>query len=169
VDISEIRDWFQGYLDAFGATVNDAAESGGMLNFCAVPLIVAGNEEAQVLTSEEDVLALMQGTASALQSDHYSHSELLDSHLIEINRSTTLFRGEFSRRRVDGTEIQRIGAFYLMARSVSGLRIFALAPHSDDPVARNVLASGRSEEELLLGLGLNWDEISRYKAAGAIN
>ena len=145
MDSSEIRDFFQGYLDAFASTVNDAAESGGMLNFCAVPLIVAGDEEAQVLTSEEDVLALMQRAAAGLQSDRFSHSELLDSHLIEVNRSTVLFRGEFSRRRTDGTEIQRIGASYLIARSVQGLRIFALAPHADDPLPRSVMAPRHPE------------------------
>jgi hypothetical protein len=130
VDSSEIRAWFQGYLDAFAAAVNDLSKSGGILNFYAVPLILAGDDEAQVLTSEEDVLAIVPRNAAALKSDQYSHSELLDGHLIEINRSTVLLRGEFSRRRVDGTEIHQLGATYLIARGVSGLRIFAVAAHS---------------------------------------
>jgi hypothetical protein len=129
VDSSQIRDWFQGYLDAFASAVNDLSESRGMLNFYAVPLILAGDDEARVLTSEEDVLAIVKRAAVGLQSDHYSHSQLLDSDLIEINSSTVLLRGEFARRRMDGTEIQRVGATYLIARGVVGLRIFAVAAH----------------------------------------
>jgi hypothetical protein len=130
VNSSEIRAWFQGYLDAFAAAVNDLSKSGRILNFYAVPLILAGDDEAQVLTSEEDVLAIVPRNAASLKPDHYSHSQLLDSHLIEINGSTVLLRGEFSRRRMDGTEIQRVGATYLIARGVVGLRIFAVATHS---------------------------------------
>jgi hypothetical protein len=130
VDSSEIRNWFQGYLDAFASAVNDLSENGGMLKFYAVPLILAGEDEAQVLTSEEDVLAIVERAAAGLKSDQYSHSQLLDGHLIDINGSTVLLRGEFSRRRMDGTEIQRVGATYLIARGVRGLRIFAVAAHS---------------------------------------
>jgi hypothetical protein len=138
VDSSEIRDWFQGYLDAFASTVKDLSDSRRMLEFCAVSLVLAGDEEAQVLTSEQDVLGVLRRAAAGLHSDQFSHSELLDSHLIEINRSTALLRGEFSRKRTDGSEIERVGATYLIARSNSGLRIFALVPHSDDRLARNV-------------------------------
>jgi hypothetical protein len=127
VDTSEIRGWFQGYLDAFASTVKDPSESGGMLKFWAVPLILAGDDEAQVLTSEGDVLAMGQRTAAGFKSEQFSHSELLDSDLIEINGSTALLRGKFSRRRTDGTEIQRVEYTYLIARSVQGLRIFMMA------------------------------------------
>jgi hypothetical protein len=143
VDSSEIRDWFQGYLDAFAAAVNDLSKSGGILNFYAVPLILAGDDEAQVLTSEEDVLAIVSRNAASLKPHHYSHSQLLDSDLIEINGSTVLLRGEFSRRRMDGSEIQRVGATYLIARGVVGLRIFAVATHSPPTAER--LATSNAE------------------------
>ncbi len=129
MDVSEIRDWFQGYLDAFASSVNNPSESGRMLKFYAVPLILAGDDGAQVLTTEEDVVAMVQGAAAGLQSDRYSHSELLDSHLIDINRSTALLRGEFSRRRIDGSEIERVGATYFIAVGGPGLRIFAVGAH----------------------------------------
>jgi hypothetical protein len=138
MDALVIRDWYQGYLDAFAATVNDLSKRGGMLKFYGVPLILAGDDEAQVLTSEDDVLAFVQSAASGLRSEDYSHSQLLDSRLIDINGSTVLLRTDFSRRRTDGSEIQQLGATYLIARGVSGLRIFAVGIHSPATVERLV-------------------------------
>jgi hypothetical protein len=129
VDSSEIRAWFQGYLDVFATAVNDPSESHGMLKFYAVPLILAGEDDARVLTTEEDVLGMVERAAAGLKSEQYSHSQLVDSELITINRSTVLLRGEFARRRMDRTEIQRLGGTYLIARGALGLRIFALAAH----------------------------------------
>ena len=51
--------------------------------------------------------------------------------MVELNASSALLRGRFSRLRHDGSEIARLGATYLVIGTPAGLRICTLALHSD--------------------------------------
>jgi hypothetical protein len=132
--VGEVRDealaWFQGYLDAVAAAANDPLEDPRrLLEFYAVPLVLSGDAGARVFATEADVITFVTDLTDSLRPLHYSHSETLDGDLVEVNRCTWLYRAEFSRRRTDGTEIERVGATYFIARGQSGLRIFAVAIH----------------------------------------
>jgi hypothetical protein len=134
--------WFQGYLDAVAAAARDPlADPRRLLEFYAVPLVLSGDDGARVFATEAHVIAFVRGLVDGLRPVQYSHSETLDGDLVEVNRSTCLYRAEFSRRRTDGTEIERVGATYFIARGQSGLRIFAVAirpPTLEDDPSQNV-------------------------------
>jgi hypothetical protein len=129
------RAWFQQYLDAFAAAAT--GPSGGirrLLEFYGVPLVLSTDDGAQALAHEEDVLAFVNELVDRLRPERYSHTVTLGDELTEINGSTTLYRGEFSRLRTDGSEIARVGATYLIATGALGRRIFVVAAHPSSPV-----------------------------------
>lgn len=65
-----------------------------------------------------------------MRAADYDHSEILDCEVTVLNSTTALYRGAFSRRRSDGTEISRLTATYLVTGGAVDRRVSALAVHS---------------------------------------
>ena len=54
---------------------------------------------------------------------------LLDEEVTVLNAASALYRGKFSRRHADGSEISAIKATYFLTDSAVGRRIAAFAVH----------------------------------------
>jgi hypothetical protein len=97
-----------------------------MLKFYGVPLVVCRDDGATILATDKEVLSFARSQVEGLCLHGYSHSEPLEPEVIAVNSSTALYRSEFSRRHIDGSEIERMGATYFIAAAESGLCIFAM-------------------------------------------
>lgn len=60
------------------------------------------------------------------------HYSVLHSEITVLNATSARYRGAFSRRRADGSEIGRLTVTYLVTDGAVGRRTSALALHSRD-------------------------------------
>jgi hypothetical protein len=82
------------------------------------------------LTSEDQVVAVLEQQVEGMRAAAYARSEILGSEVTVLNSTSALYRGTFSRRRGDGSEINRLTATYLVTDGAAGRRISVLAVHS---------------------------------------
>lgn len=131
MDEASVRQWYQEYLNAWASAVHgDLAERERVMSFYAFPLVVTSDRGARVVGSADEMLAFVKREADRLRPDGYSHTVALRADLISLNAKTTIYRGEISRRRTDGSEIARVDASYLIASGANGPRIYVIAGHS---------------------------------------
>lgn len=131
VDATDIGGWFDGYLDVFGAYCRgDTDDPKALLGFYNVPLLLTSDDGFLSLKTEDDVTRAIRQQVEAMRAAGYDRSDALESEVVVLNRASILYRGDFSRRRRDGTEIQRLRATYLVVQGSAGPRIAALAVHS---------------------------------------
>jgi hypothetical protein len=130
VDINEVSPWFAKYLDVFQACGRGELDALQLLTYYGVPLIVTTDDRSLALTSKEHVLAMAQQQVDGMRAVSYDHSDVLTFEVIPLNATSDLYRGEFSRRRDDGSEIGRLGATYLASDGGEGRRMSAIALHS---------------------------------------
>jgi uncharacterized NTF2-like protein DUF6841 len=90
------------------------------------------DEDFTALTSEDQVTAAAQQQIDTMRAAHYHNSDVVGSEVTVLNATSALYRGAFSRRRADGSEIGRLTVTYLVTDGPVGRRISALALHSRD-------------------------------------
>lgn len=122
--------WLGTYLEAFAECGRGDSQASSLLAFYGVPLMVTTDDAAVALTTDEEVLALVQRQAEGMRAADYHHSDVLDLQTTRLNATSTLCRGTFSRRRRDGSEIGRLTVTYLVTGASDPRRISALAVHS---------------------------------------
>ena len=122
--------WFSQYLDAFAACGRGESDTASLLGYYAVPLIVTTDNGFSALTSDDQVVAVLQQQVNGMRAAAYDHSEVLDSEVTVLNSTSALYRGTFSRQRSDGREIGRLTATYLVTDGPNGHRISALLVQS---------------------------------------
>ena len=129
MDADEVRTWFGEYLDAFAACGRGESATSSMLAFYGVPLIITVPDGVFVLMSEDEVVGAIQQQVDGMREADYHHSEILSSDTTVLNATSALYRGEFSRRRRDGHEINRLAVTYLIISGPAGRRISTMAVH----------------------------------------
>ena len=130
VDSSEVSRWFGEYLDAFAAAGRGESDTGTLLAYYGVPLLLSTDGGSVALTSDDQVVAAVQQQVDGMRAAAYHGSEILGSEVTVLNCASALYRGTFSRRRSDGSEISRLTATYLVTDGAAGRRISVLAVHS---------------------------------------
>ena len=130
VDRSDVSRWFGEYLEAFAACGRGERDTASLLAHYGVPLLVTTDGGFFALTTADQVVAAMQQQVDGMRAAHYQHSETLDSEVVILNATSALYRGTFSRRRRDGSEINRLTATYLVTDGSAGRRISVLGVHS---------------------------------------
>jgi hypothetical protein len=132
VEDKAVRRWFGDYLDAFAACGRGEREADALLAHYGVPLLLATDDGFIALTGDDQVVAAAQQQIDGMRAADYDHSDVLTSDVTVLNATSALYRGAFSRRRADGTEINRLTVTYLVTDGSAGRRISALALHSPD-------------------------------------
>jgi hypothetical protein len=132
VDNHGVNRWFADYLEAFAACGRGERDATSLLDYYGVPLLLSTDEGFTALTSEDQVTAAAQQQIDAMRAAHYHNSDVVGSDVTVLNATSALYRGAFSRRRADGSEIGRLTVTYLVTDGPVGRRISALAPHSRD-------------------------------------
>jgi hypothetical protein len=130
VEAAEVDRWFRGYLDAFAACGRGESEAAALLRHYGVPLVVSTDDGVLVLSTGDEVTAMVQQQMDGMLAAGYDHSDVLELEFSHLNAVTTLCRGTFSRRHRDGTEIGRLAATYVVTGSSAARRISVLAVHS---------------------------------------
>lgn len=133
MDEESLHRWFSEYLDAFAACGRGERDTSSLLPFYGVPLLVSTDDGILTLSSEAEVVAAMQRQVDGMRAADYASSEVLNSEVSVLNGVSGLYRGTFSRRRRNGSEIGRLAATYLVADHGHGRRISALVVHSPLP------------------------------------
>jgi hypothetical protein len=130
VDSNDVSRWFGEYLDAFAACGRGESDTGSLLGYYGVPLLLTTGGGFFALTSDDQVVAAVQQQVDGMRAAAYGRSEILDSEVTVLNSTSALYRGTFSRQRSDGGEISRLTATYLVTDGAAGRRISVLAVHS---------------------------------------
>jgi hypothetical protein len=129
VDDNDVNRWFCEYLDAFASCGRGERDAASLLGYYGVPLLLATDEAFAGLTSEDQVVAAAHRQIDGMRAADYDHSDLLGSEITILNTTSALYRGAFSRRRADGTEISQLTVTYLVTDGSAGRRISALVLH----------------------------------------
>ncbi len=129
VDTSDVSQWFGEYVATFAACCRGEADTASLLAFYAVPLIITNDAGSAVLTSGEQVIAMMQRQVDDMRAALYERSEILDHEVTVLNAVSALYHGSFSRHRRDGGEISRFSVTYFITDGTAGRRISVLAAH----------------------------------------
>jgi hypothetical protein len=130
VDSNDVSRWFGEYLDAFAACGRGESDTGSLLRYYGVPLLLTTSGGFFALTSDDQVVAAVQQQVDGMRAAAYGRSEILGSEVTVLNSTSALYRGTFSRQRNDGGEISRLTATYLVTDGAAGRRISVLAVHS---------------------------------------
>lgn len=130
MDPSEVRRWFDEYLEAFAACGRGEREPPSLLAYYGVPLLVTSDASFAVLATEEQVMAVVQQQIDQMRSADYNHSVVVASEVIPLNKASALYRWTVSRQRRDGFEVSRLTFTDLLTNGASGRRISAIAIHS---------------------------------------
>jgi hypothetical protein len=128
---AEVESWFGDYLETFAACCRGEAQAGRLLAFYAVPMLLTTDDGLVAMTTDDDVLTMVTQQVERLKAEGYDHSEALETEVVELNASSALLRGRFSRLRHDGSEIARLGATYVVVGTAAGLRMCTIALHSE--------------------------------------
>ena len=131
MDLGDVGRWFaEEYLDAFAACGRGERDAASLLDYYGVPLLLTTDDGFFALTGDEQVVAVARQQVESMRAAGYDRSEILDSEVTVLNSASALYRGSFSRRRSDGTEIGRLTVTYLVTDGPSGRRISVLAAHT---------------------------------------
>jgi len=106
------------------------SDTRSLLAYHGVPLLLATDDGFIALMTEDEVVAAAQQQIDGMRAAAYDHSDILGSDVTVLNATSALYRQEFSRRRVDGDEISRSTASYLVTDGSVGRRISAPVLHS---------------------------------------
>ena len=130
VDSNDVSQWFEEYLSAFAACGRGESDTGSLLAYYGVPLLVTTDYGFAPLTRDDEVVATLQQQVDGMRAADYGGTEVLDSEVAVVNATSALYRATFSRQRSDGSEINRLTATYLVTDGAAGRRISVLAVHS---------------------------------------
>ena len=130
MDSDDVSKWFGEYLDVFAACGRGERDTDSLLAYYGVPLLVTTDEGFFALTSDAQVVAVMQQQVDGMRAAGYARSEALGSEVTVVNSTSALYRGTYSWQRSDGAEIRRVTLTYLVTDGPAGRRISALLVHS---------------------------------------
>lgn len=130
VEDSEVADWFAEYVSAFAALGRGEARPDDVVLHYGVPFLVTTDDVIIAHRTVQEVAAWLKRQADAMAAAAYDHTKTLASDISILNRNTALLRGEFSRQRSDGTEINQMSVTYVVTRESGSFRISALVLHS---------------------------------------
>ncbi len=104
VEGNDVSQWFGEYLDAFAACSRGASDTGSLLGYYGVPLLVTTDSGSFSLMSGERVVATPQQQVDELRAAGYGRSEILDSDVTVLNSASGL---SAARYRGSGTTAPR--------------------------------------------------------------
>jgi hypothetical protein len=128
----DVDRWFGQYLDVFASCGRGERDAASLLAYYGVPLLLATDDAFVALTSDDQVIAAAQRQIDGMRAADYHHSDVLGSEVTVLNATSALYRGAFSRRRADESQISRLTVTYLVTDGSAGRRISALALHTPD-------------------------------------
>ena len=105
-----------------------------VLDYWAVPLHWSDDQGARWIPDEPAVVGLLQQMQSRLQAEDYAYTALPDQSVKVYHDNGAAIEVIWSRRRSNGTEIERLAAHFEVTRGQAGWRVIGIqaAPTSGD-------------------------------------
>src|SRR5215510_1770000 len=107
------------------------------LPYFHVPCMFIPPQGVRVLATAADVEALLTQVMEGLKARNYARSELMDSHVKQMNENTALVSVSRIRYATDGQELERVGETYTLRRSEAGWKIAVAMIHDPDGVLQS--------------------------------
>lgn len=93
------------------------------------PLAVVAGSGVTVLSTQADVATWYQPLFAELANRNYGGSEWAQLRLKALSDGVVIASARAIRRRVDGSELETVGATYLLRNTSQGWRIAVISPH----------------------------------------
>ena len=122
--------WVGEYLDVFAACCRGERDTGALLGYFGVPLLLTTDGGYFALTTDEMVVAGLQPQVDQMRAAGYARSEILGAEITVLNATSALYQGKISHQHGDGSEISLLVATYLVTDGPAGRRFSALAVQS---------------------------------------
>ena len=128
----QFDNWFtHEYMPAFIDAVGGGSDPSFISNYWGSPLWV-GNDFGPVTLAEtdDDVVRAFTAMTSRLHAAGYADSVVLDRRTVIFNNDGAAVDSLWSRRRADGSEIERTAVHFALARRADGIRIVTFETHA---------------------------------------
>ena len=119
------------YNDAFGR--GDLSAIGQHIN---VPFVVISSQGVKVLPTMSEIEAFYGGLQRDLIPRGYSHSTVSELHVKLLDQTRALASGVFVRHKTDGSELETIGATYVLRKTEGEWKIAVVMGHPPANVIR---------------------------------
>jgi hypothetical protein len=129
MDATDVRRWFDRYLDCFEACGRGESETPSLLAYYDVPLLVTTDDGFFTLTSGDQVVAMVRRQIDGMRAAAFHHVEAIEPRVNVVNQTSAFYHATFSRQRSDGSEIARLTSTYLVTDGQRGRRVSVLAVH----------------------------------------
>ena len=99
---------------------NDALGRGDLSaigQHCNVPFVVISSQGVKVCPTLSEIEAVYGGIQRDLRERGYSHSTVSELHVKLLDQTTALVSGVFVRHKTDGSELETIGATYVLRKT----------------------------------------------------
>ena len=103
---------FRDYNDVFSR--GDLSAIG---QHCNVPFVVISSQGVEVLPTMSEIEGFYGGILRDLRERGYSHSTRSELHVKLLDQTTALASGVFVRHKTDGSELETIGATYVLRKT----------------------------------------------------
>ena len=120
-----------GYTEAF-----QQSDMATLIRHISVPVMQIVGQEVSILNTVEEVQARYTALAGHLNAQGYSHSTWMERQVKLLGPATAMVSGAAIRYRTDGSELERIGATYLLRLTETGWKIVVATAHPPDAIIR---------------------------------
>jgi hypothetical protein len=131
---TEFSHWFTDqYMPAFITAVKGASDAASISDYWGSPLWV-GNDLGPITLAEtdDDVVRAFTAMTSRLHAAGYADSIVLDRRTVVFNKDGAAIDSLWSRRRGDGSEIERVAVHFVVARRANGICVVTFETHATD-------------------------------------
>ena len=103
-----------------------AREPEFILDYWGVPLHWSDDQGSQWFLDAPAVVALLEELQARLRGDGYAYTAVPDQKVTVYHDNGAAIEVIWSRRRTDGTEIERVAAHFEVARGQAGWRVISI-------------------------------------------
>lgn len=106
--LDEISTLVIGYAEGF------SGDPSATVDFYALPMVFVGTDGISVLRTRDDAIEFVENILERLWSQGFSHTTVESCEVRLLKPTIALCAVEGTRRREDGSELQKIGATYVV-------------------------------------------------------
>ena len=122
----EVAEWFfDDYLPTWVSVGNGTIDTGPgfILNYWGVPLYDYHPDGGQWALDGDGVIGLLNKTQTRMKANGYAYTDVVDRAVRAYHRNGAAIEVIWSRRRADGSEIERLAVHFEVIRTEYGWRI----------------------------------------------
>ncbi|GAA0591740.1 hypothetical protein HPO96_05195 [Kribbella sandramycini] len=128
----EIEQWFnEDYLPTWVAAVANNADPSFITQYWGTPLWLSDSSgPMRLIAQEAELIGWMQASINRLHAAGYADTAVIDRRAFTFNQNSGAIDAIWSRRRADGSEIERLAVHFTIGRRTDGLRVIAVLAYT---------------------------------------